>query len=293
MKLSVFSAPKSFTSYDQVIAFCVKNQLGGLELFPMLELADGNPEKARRIAEAARDQGLEITCFSAGVDLAVQEGTDRVALLKRYADCAAAAGSPFFHHTLALSLTPSYGEVTYRDIRDRVTPRAQEVFDYAADLGVLCLYEDQGLYCNGAARFGDFLGNLNRPARVCLDLGNCLFVDEMPEVFGSLFLPLIKHVHLKDYLIRPPYMPHPGENCHISAAGSYLLELPMGYGSVNFETVFTMLLRHGYDGWFSTESAAPGDVDALELGIRNVRRYYENARRIAGIRTGGEMLTAD
>ena len=67
----------------------------------------------------------------------------------------------------------------------------------------------------------------------------------------------------------------------------------MGYGSVNFENVFAMLLRHGYDGWFSTESVAPGDADSLELGIRNVRRYYENARRVAGIRTGGEMLTAE
>ena len=293
MKLSVFSAPQSFTSYDQVMEFCVKNGIGGLELFPMLELTDGDPEVARRIAEKAREAGLQITCFSAGVDLASDDGVDRIAQLKRYADCAAAAGSPFFHHTLALSLTPSYGPVTYQHLRDRVAPRAREVFDYAADQGILCLYEDQGLYCNGSARFGDFLSHLDRPAGVCLDLGNCLFVDEMPEVFASMFLPLIRHVHVKDYLVRPSYMPHPGEGCHVSASGNYLLELPMGYGSVNFETVFTMLLRQGYDGWYSTESLAPGDAGALELGIRNVRRYYENAKRLAGIRTGGEMLTAE
>ena len=293
MKLSVFSAPQSFTSYYQVMDFCVKNHLDGMELFPMMELESGDPEVARRLAADAAERGLQITCFSAGVDLAAQDGVDRVAQLKRYADCAAAAGSPYLHHTLALSLTPSYGEVTYREIRDRVTPMAEEIFDYAADRGVLCLYEDQGLYCNGSARFGDFLGNLNRPARVCLDLGNCLFVDEQPEVFASLFLPLIKHVHLKDYLVRPSYMPHPGEYCHISASGNYLLEQPMGYGSVNFETVFSMLLRQGYDGWFSTESAPFGDVETLELGIRNVRRYYENARRLTRISNGGVMLTAE
>ena len=149
MKLSLFSAPQSFHSYDQVIGFCVKNNLGGLELFPMLELADGNPDAARRIAEKARENGLQITCFSAGVDLAADDGVDRIAQLKRYVDCAAAAGSPFLHHTLALALKPSYGPVTYQEIRDRTAPRAREVFDYAADKGILCLYEDQGVYCNG------------------------------------------------------------------------------------------------------------------------------------------------
>ena len=242
------------------------------------------------MAERAREKGLEITCFSAGIDLAARDGVDRISLVKRWADCAAAAGSPYLHHTLALSLTPSYGPVTYQEIKNRVTPAAREIFDYAADLGVLCLYEDQGMYCNGAARFGDFLGGLDRPAGVCLDFGNCLFVDEAPEVFGSLFLPLVKHAHLKDYLVRPSTMPHPGEACHMTAAGNYLLELPMGYGSVQFETVFAMLLRQGYDGWFATEYTGPGDVAELELSVRNVRRYYENARRLAAIQHGGAIL---
>lgn len=293
MKLSVFSAPQSFTSYHQIIDFCVKHQIPGLELFPMMELTDGEPETARRIADAAREQGLEITCFSAGVDLAAQDGVDRVKQLKRWVDCAAAAGSPYLHHTLALSLAPTYGEVTFRDIRDRVTPAAREVFDYAADRGVLCLYEDQGLYCNGAARFGDFLGQLDRPARVCLDVGNCLFVDEAPEKFAGTFLPLVKHVHLKDYLVRPASMPHPGEGCYVTASGDYLLEVPMGHGSVNYEKIFSMLVRHGYDGWFSTEYTGPGDVQALELGICNVRRYYDNAKKLAAISGSLKLLSAE
>lgn len=293
MKLSIFSAPQSFTSYDQMIEFCVKNHMGGLELFPMLELADGDPDVARRIAEKARENGLEITCFSAGVDLVAQDGVDRVAQLKRYADCAAAAGSPYLHHTLALSLTPTYGAVTFRQICQRATQQAREIFDYAAERGVQCLYEEQGLYCNGVARFGEFLGELDRPAGMCLDLGNCLFVDEKPEDFLGIFLPLIRHVHLKDYLVRPASMPHPGEHAYASAAGNYLLELPLGYGSVNFETVFAALLRHGYDGWFSTEYCGPGDVEALELGIRNVRRYYENAARAAAITATTGLLSAE
>ena len=293
MKLSVFSAPQSFNSYRQVIDFCVKNQIPGLELFPMLELAEGDQETARQIAAEAREKGLEITCFSAGVDLAAQDGVDRVSQLKKWTDCAAAAGSPYLHHTLALSLTPSYGPVTFRDIKERVTPAAREVFDYAADKGVLCLYEDQGLYCNGSIRFGDFLSQLNRPAGVCLDVGNCMFVDEMPEQFAGVFLPLVKHVHLKDYLIRPAYMPHPGEGCYVTAAGNYLIEMPMGHGSVNFETVFTMLLRQGYDGWYSTEYMGAGDVPEVELSVRNVRRYYENACRTAAISGRTGLLSAE
>ena len=134
---------------------------------------------------------------------------------------------------------------------------------------------------------------MDRPAGVCLDFGNCLFVDEAPEKFASLFLPLVRHAHLKDYLVRPAAMPHPGEGCYVTAEGNYLIEMPMGRGSVNFETVFTMLLRQGYDGWFSTEYAGLGDVEALELGIRNVRRYYENAARTAAIAGTAELLSAE
>ena len=38
MKLSLFSPPASCTSYRQVIDFCIKNRIEGLELFPMLAL---------------------------------------------------------------------------------------------------------------------------------------------------------------------------------------------------------------------------------------------------------------
>ena len=42
MKLSVFMAPQSFTSYSQLIDFCVKNHITGLELFPMFEKEGAN-----------------------------------------------------------------------------------------------------------------------------------------------------------------------------------------------------------------------------------------------------------
>lgn len=293
MKLSVFMAPPSFTSYYQMIDFCADHGIGGLELFPMMELANGEPETARRIAEAAREKGLTITCFSVGIDLAARDGVDRVAQLKRWADCAAAAGSPYLHHTLALSLTQNYGPVTFREIRDRVTLAAREVFDYAAQQNILCIYEDQGMYCNGSTRFGEFMDNLDRPAGVCLDFGNCMFVDEKLETFAASVLPLVRHVHMKDYLLRPASMPHPGEGCYVTASGNYLLETPMGHGSVNFETVFSMLLRQGYDGWFSTEYGGPGDVQGLELSIRNVRRYYENAGRLVSISGKSDLLKAE
>ena len=112
MKLSLFSAPQSLTSYFDIIDYCVSRKIGGLELFPRLELAQPDLDMARRIADEAREKGLEITCFSVGIDLAAQDGQDRVTRMKRWADCAAAAGSPFLHHTLALSLRHTYGPVT-------------------------------------------------------------------------------------------------------------------------------------------------------------------------------------
>ena len=115
----------------------------------------------------------------------------------------------------------------------------------------------------------------------------------MPEKFAGPFLPLVRHVHMKDYQVRPASMPHPGEGCYTTLAGDYLIEVPMGRGSVNFETVFAMLLRQGYDGWFSSESGGPGDKEAVEIGLRNVRRYYENAKQLAGYSEGKIPLSVE
>lgn len=283
MNFSLFFPPTSCTSYRQAIDLCVETGLTGLELFPMLELEQGDLHTVRAIGDAAREAGLQLPCLSVATDLAAQDDADRVALLKHWADCAAALGIPYLHHTLALSLHPTYGPVTYRQLRDRVIPQARQVFDYAAERGVTILYEDQGLYFNGARRFGDFLDTLDRPAGVCLDVGNCMFVDEAPQDFLPQFLPLVRHVHLKDYLLRSAAMPHPGPGWYTTARGDHLLEVPMGYGQVEFERIFTMLLSYGYDGWYSAEYCGQGDRPALERSIENVRRYYANACSAAAL----------
>jgi len=285
MNFSLFFPPASCTSYHQAIDLCLELGLTGLELFPMLELESGDLEAAKAIGEAARAKGLALPCLSVATDLAAQDGADRVALLKHWADCAAALGIPYLHHTLALQLEPGYGPVTYRQLRDRVIPQAREICDYAADRGVTILYEDQGLYINGATRFGDFLGCLDRPAGICLDVGNCMFVDELAHDFLPQFLPFVRHVHVKDYLRRDAKMPHPGPGWYTTARGDRLLEVPMGYGHVEFERIFAMLLGYGYDGWYSAEYCGQGDRAALELSVRNVRRYYENAQRAAALDT--------
>ena len=293
MKLSLFSPPASFSSYRQVIDFCVQNHIEGLELFPMLELAEYDVQAARQVAQEAREKGLTLTCCSIGVDLGRAENGVQMEKLKRWVDCTAAAGAPFIHHTLALSLTKDYGPVTFRQMLDRLIPAARAIFDYAADHGVLCLYEDQGMYINGTASFSAFLDALDRPAGVCLDVGNCLFVDEPPEKFAGAFLPLVRHVHLKDYIVRPPWMPNPGEGWYRSAAGNYMLEVTMGHGSVNFETVFEQLVRGGYDGWYSLEFFGAGDVAEQVQSVKNVRRYYQNACARAAVSGTADLLSAE
>lgn len=292
MKLSLFSPPASCTSYRQVIDFCIKNRIEGLELFPMLELAGYDAQAARSVAQEAREKGLTLTCCSIGMDLGGADNSAQIDKLKQWVDCTAAAGAPYIHHTLALSLTKNYGPVTFRQMLDRLIPAARTVFDYAAERGIQCLYEDQGMYINGTAHFGAFLDALDRPAGVCLDVGNCLFVDEPPEKFAGEFMPLVRHVHLKDYIVRPAWMPNPGEGWYVSAAGNYMLEVTMGHGAVNFETVFELLLRSGYDGWYSLEYFGAGDVPEQEQSIKNVRRYYGNACARAAVSGTAGLLAA-
>ena len=88
------------------------------------------------------------------------------------------------------------------------------------------------------------------------------------------------------------WMPNPGEGWYVSAAGNYMLEVTMGHGAVNFETVFELLLRSGYDGWYSLEYFGAGDVPEQEQSIKNVRRYYGNACARAAVSGTAGLLAA-
>ena len=278
MKTALFSLPSRDMDFRQAVDYALQLGVGAIEPYPHAEFKTPSSEAAKRLADYAGERNAGICCFSMMGDLAADDIRSEIRRLKDYADVAAALGSRYLQHTLVPELSIRGRVVSYTATIHRVADAAREVFDYAAERGVQCIYEDQGFVVNGAERFGDFLGALNRDAGVVADLGNTFFVDETPEAFTERFLPAIRHVHVKDYLVKDSGWPHPGDGWYLSSGGSCLRGTVIGHGQVDLTRVFSILNAGGYDGFYSIEFHGPEEpFRAQSQGLENMRRCMDLA----------------
>ncbi len=279
MKTSVYSLPDERMSYFEAVDYAKKIGAAAIEPFASRDFAAPDVETAKRLAGYAGEKGVKISCFSMMADVVtgdVQAETER---LKKYADVAAAMGSPLLHHTLIPYLDFSVCSLPFKEVLRRTVRAVREVYDYAEQKGVKCAYEDQGFYFNGVHRFDDFLGEAEREVGVVADFGNILFAGETPEAFVGRFAGRVVHVHAKDYLQKDGRWPNPGEGWYVSRDGGYLRGTIIGHGVVNFRRVLGILQSVGYDGYYSLEYDGVEDARlAHRLGFENLRRFYEMAR---------------
>ncbi len=213
-------------------------------------------DAAKRAGDVLRRHGLSVACYSVAgtlvtLDGAVRVREDAVAEMKRYAELAAALGSPFLHHTLIVKLALPAGAPTFGEVLMPVVGAAAEIAAHCAALGLTCLYEDQGMYFNGVENFGTFLAEMKKRCTnigVCADLGNTLFADESPVPFLRAFCSDVKHVHLKDYHVgvSEPAPLH-------SRGGVGLADAVVGQGDVDVATCLQILREQGYGGAFALE----------------------------------------
>lgn len=284
MKLSAFLCSYSAlyaagASTRQVVDAAIRQGFGAIEPFPTQDL--DTVEQARELGKYIRSAGAQVSCFSTCAELLGGDCGDAVHQMRQRIDMAAAMGAPYFHHTIHPQLTlPRAGEASYLQALRQAEPMLRALCAYAADRGVLCVYEDQGLYFNGCMGVGRLVEALSgAPFGLVADLGNILFVDEQAEDFIGRFSDKIVHVHCKDYLKKPGAGPCPGRGWYVTRRGDYLRDTIVGHGVVNFPACFRVLEQMGYDGWYSLEYAA---MEPAEFGIgcavENLRRFYDQTR---------------
>ena len=255
----------------------------GASSVELLDIIDGDstnltyatPEDAAEALKVLKAHGLSISCLSVGVnvvDITSEKPTvcaPAVESLKLCARIAAALEAPFLHHTLVYPLRLPDGAPSYGEVCPLAVSAAREVADYCLSLGVICLYEEQGMYFNGAVGFGGFFSRIRSLCKnvgVCGDIGNSLFVDESPEEILAAHASDIKHVHVKDYFIKKELAE--GEVCkYPSRGGVFLLRAPVGEGDINIAKCLSILRSAGYSGAFAIEDT---DVGGLSDTIKNV-----------------------
>ena len=200
-------------------------------------------EVAREFRHTLETYGLTVACYSVAVglyDASSPDGIDHKAeqTLMRYAERAAALGSPYLHHTITLG---SPTDLPYEKMLKTVLPAVVRVAKYAQTLGVRCIYEDQGPYFSG-------------------DVGNTYFVDESSVNFFRAYAEHICHVHIKDYVIRPTAE----RGTDVSRGGKHLKECVVGTGIVDVPTCLQILKNAGYTGAFALEN---GHEEDYAMGV--------------------------
>lgn len=281
MKLSAF-----LLSYDahyragmssrQIVDKALSQGFQAIEPFSAPDLV--TVAQAADLGQYVRDQGSTISCYSICADLVTRDRDTVLADMKNRIDMAAAMGSPYYHHTIFPRLSLSqYGDASYHEIFRRAMQVLPELCSYAQDKGVLCIYEEQGLFfngCNSVLRLTEALGDA--PFGLVADLGNILFVDERPESFIGLFADKIVHVHCKDYLLKSGNEGWPGREWYMTRSGNFLRETIPGHGIIEYQKVFRLLQQIQYKGWYSVEYSAlePHDI-AIPLAMENLQRIYD------------------
>jgi len=257
---SGFSSLVKKQGIENAAKFASSLGFSSVEFFDMAR-SDKTPtfqsvEEAKTAKEILNKYNLLVSCYSVGVNLVtiegnVQKNTEAIGSLKKFADIAAALGSPYLHHTLIINLSLPQGAPSYDEVITPVVDAACEVAGYCLNLGITCLYEDQGMYFNGVWGFGKFFALMKSKCKnvgVCGDVGNTLFVDESPVPFFEAFIGDIKHVHLKDYIVT---VDEKSKLC--SRLGVYLKSTKIGGGNIDIESCIRLLNENGYNGALALE----------------------------------------
>lgn len=254
---SVFNEDVTKHGLEYALEHTVSLGLGAVEFLSMVH--NGNhiltktmpKEKIKGLLDS---YGLSVSCYSVGVNFLEGDIAEKERDMRENIELAAVLGSPCFHHTVTMLLSPAPGNPSYDEVLERVFPVVDRVAKYCEELGLTCLYEPQGMYFNGIKGLKGLVDKLKANGRkvgVCADFGNSLFVDEAPnEVIGA-FIDDVRHVHVKDYVASSE--PINGIVDLKSKGGKYLYHSELGTGVANVDACFELLKKVGYSGNISFE----------------------------------------
>ena len=236
-----------------------------------------NEEDLSKLKYAMDKHGLSMSCYSVAVNLWEKNMTPTTVTtyekaLYNHAKQASYLGSPYLHHTLLLGVEKD--SLPFEQALELIVPAAIRVAKFAQNIGISCLYEDQGMYFNGVKNFGRFYSEVKKECPyvgICGDMGNTLFVDEDPVAFFKAYVNEMKHVHIKDYIISDKR--DSSTNWSLSKGGKWLKDSIVGEGNVRIVDCLNILKENGYNGALSLENCHAGD---FELGVSKAISLLKN-----------------
>ena len=269
MNLSMYSGFSDIVRKEGIEAAAKTAKELGFSSVEFLDMQSAPPiipdlETATKFKRVLTEYGLTVACFSFGITIIsptdpafpTEEAVDR---LLHSAEMAAAVGSPYFHHTLILTLRldEKNHENDFAKVSAQLLPHVRRVADRCTELGITALYEPQGFYVNGKDRFPEFYRAMKSYCSnvgVCGDIGNPNFCDWKGEDFVTEMAAEIRHVHLKDYKLYPDGTLPQGAKGYRSEKGVAIHPVLMGEGDIDILYCLNTLKKAGYNGALALES---------------------------------------
>ena len=262
--------------YDEFVGFLKQAGYTAIEPleFSMLEQMFDSVDDATALSSMLKREGIAVSCYSVYID--VYEDPDAAEkYLKKQIDITSALGCPYFHHTLRTLLDKSSGEVDIDVVMPAILPTLKRLAEYAVDKEITLLYEPQGLCFNGA-NLSKLINSLKSMGAenvgVCLDFGNPAFVDYKALNLIDELVPLIRHVHIKDYKYCDC-----DDAIYRSISGKCFFEVGYGFGDMQCDECVRRLVERGYGGYFSTELTPVGTTpdDAGIDAVKSVAQLFK------------------
>lgn len=269
---SMFSREIKSHGFEYAVEHTAKIGFDGVEF---LAYYNGKPffesiEKAREAKRILDSYGLSVCCYSMLAKLTVPDPAIGLDPVLYNIDCAAELGSPYFHHTVIPEYTHPTPDLTYAEALAAVSERASIIVERCAKYGMTCLYEPQGIYMNGVDGLSGILNEMKKNhsnVGICGDVGNSLWIGVPPEDIYAAFSKDIKHIHVKDYVIKDTF-----EEGHtdFTTSGKAIYEAIPGEGIVDFKKVFSYV--KGYTGDIGMEFSC--DDDTMRKSIEYIKSYF-------------------
>lgn len=256
--------------------------------FDAIEFTDLQPpediseaEYAQAVKKAAKEVGIELSCYSVAADLLSGSDGDlekEIERIKKKVDIAAALGVKLLRHDATFSfLNNDRGYNGFINVVDRLAEGCRRITEYAETKGIRTMVENHGFFCQDSERV-ELLVNktAHRNFGLQLDVGNFMCVDEDPALAVGRCAPYAFNVHIKDFIFKSGQQGFPGDGFIHTRAGNYIRGTVVGHGAVPVRQCVDALKRIGYDGYLTLEFEGMERLDvALEAGFKYIKGLCE------------------
>jgi len=234
------------------------------------------PEYAKELKAYADKIGLPIVSYVIGANFMVEDPAVEVARLKGQVDVAEILGVKQMRHDVMYGFYEGYtGIKTFEAALPIIAPAIREVAEYAASKGIVTMSENHGYIAQDADRMLALFTAVGHPNyRWLCDIGNFVCADEDPVISVGKLLPLVQHVHVKDFFVRSGMLPAPGKGWGQTRGGNYFRGTIYGQGNMPTLQCLRLLKQAGYDRYVSLEFEGIEDtLMSIEWGMENIRRH--------------------